>query len=488
MMNAKWPPPHQAKAIPADTTLKEHPMKVVTTRLSPSEGGSVSRDLPAGDLLLEVPPDIKRPPAGFLARSFTYEDVLTGQVHRTHLRGGCACRRQHPGITCSVARLIESWKYLPKYRAMFAHGEGVYLLAAAAYVTKRLAGQEITEAQRYFATICAQDRWERTRGMLQWDGWTMRFQVTEACLVHDAVAEARFMDKISKGTGDGACSLWTACCDKDGYPRYFIGNKEVRAHRWLFANVILPQAQHELWATGDLGRFAARLGLGDDTDTARMLVLQGLPGDWDVDHTCGVRRCMRHLRPMPREINRSRARNPAPPEVQLQERMNRLAMRMDWSTAACNVSCCTAEVACVVLPESGLIAPVCAMHRETITRKDYPVMVRPGYEPGNPLRSETSAAHRDPGDTTAAARTRKAAAAITRSRAVRQPFSRAVMQQGSRPAVSYSKTGQTRDVPTGDEFGGRFINRRDLPRAVRPVNTRTHYSTNKSQPNRKGTR
>jgi hypothetical protein len=307
----------------------------------------------------------------------TYEDTQTGEKHWTHhpslgwfagRMSACGCKRVHTGVPCKVNELVDSSRYLNKYRVMFQDGEGAYVLAAADYVNREVEGKrKVREPARYFAKICSQERWKRTRKMLIETGLPARYELVGNELVHDDIAEARFRAKVDWRPGL-ACSTWVKGLDRDGYPRHYVGNKEVRAHRWYFANVILPDAQADFWETGDLGAFARAVGLADDLDLARMLVTEELPEDWDIDHTCGNRACMKHLRPMPKEINRSRTRNPRPEEVERHVELTRIARRLNWNTLGCCQPLCQGEVVGVIFKKSGgkKWLPICHDHYDVL--------------------------------------------------------------------------------------------------------------------------
>src|SRR5688500_6772566 len=78
----------------------------------------------------------------------------------------------------------------------------------------------------------------------------------------------RFFDKVDGGD----CWLWTGALDR-GYGKFFPAGKTVRAHRWLFEQLVGP-----------------------------------VPDGMDLDHLCRVRACVNpdHLQPVSRRVNLNR--------------------------------------------------------------------------------------------------------------------------------------------------------------------------------------
>jgi hypothetical protein len=391
---------------PAKEAANDHLQREAIAMTLPPDHDSGEHRLRASNPILELPTAEERPLTGFLARSITYEDTTTGRRHYTHAPGGCSCRHQHDGIPCLIARLMDG-RLKAWYLSMIQRGECGFLLAVATLVTERAAAGIIYDPRRYYARACGKSQQEQTRRLLRDNGYLSRFRVVADSVMHDDAAEARFRAKVEWHEGP-ACSVWKAGLDKDGYPRLHVGGHEVRAHRWYFANVILPEAQARFWHIGDLEAFAASIGLENDLEIARQLMMEGLPQDWDVDHRCANRACMSHLRALPKEINRARSRNPGQDEIHRQAMLSKLAARTDWDTAACHVPSCTMEVTALVMSDDCTqSAPVCAFHRDGMARQDRPVILRPGNEPENRPRSEIPARVHSRGE--AATRTKTAA-------------------------------------------------------------------------------
>jgi hypothetical protein len=281
--------------------------------------------------------------------AFTWVDTETGDKHYSYHPSGiwneCGCtatwtrarkgrksvRRKgdHYGIPCIIDRLIDNKAYRRKYRNLIQDGQGKYLLAAAEFVLDRLAKKRIDDPERYFASICAKDIWEKwTKPNLRRRGLVARFELHSKELLPDITAEDRFRAKVDWQKHPEACSLWKGGTDRDGYPRFWIGGKEIRAHRWWW------EFQHG-----------------------------PIPAMMDIDHTCANRKCMKHLALKPHRVNRSRTENPGKAETQRTQLINEL-VRDDKESRACYAAMCEGYVIGFNLV-NGKQVHVCAEHKST---------------------------------------------------------------------------------------------------------------------------
>lgn len=80
---------------------------------------------------------------------------------------------------------------------------------------------------------------------------------------------------MKKTRQEGECLVWTGSVNHNGYPETSIYYKRVRIHKWYYETFI-----------------------------------GNIPEGYDIDHTCGNRRCLaqEHLEPVTRKENLRRAR------------------------------------------------------------------------------------------------------------------------------------------------------------------------------------
>jgi hypothetical protein len=262
-------------------------------------------------------------------RAFTWTDTESGELHYTHHPSGifemCGCKKPHDGIPCLIDRLIWDKRYRRKFRQMIQRDEGTYLLAAAQLTVDRTAAWKVAIPTAYFADICSKHRWDRTKRDIIRKGLHKRFELRDERMVHEIDVERKFRAKVDWQEHPDACDLWTKALDKDGYGRHYVNGKEVRAHRWWY------QFNHG-----------------------------PIPDDWDVDHTCGVRHCMKHLVAKPRDVNRGRTQNPGPRQSDRTQLINK-AVRDTSEARACRVPMCEGEVIGFLIVK-GTLVNICAEH------------------------------------------------------------------------------------------------------------------------------
>jgi HNH endonuclease len=272
-------------------------------------------------------------------RAFIWADTATGEIHYTHHPSGafqmCGCDTLHDGIPCLIDMLIWDKRYRRKYRAMIQHDEGVYLLAAAINTLVRTAFGKVANPSAYFASMCSKQRWDRTKKDLIQKGLHQRFELRSEKVFDDITAiERKFRAKVDWKDHPDACDLWTKAVDKDGYGRHYVGGKEVRAHRWWYQFIHGP-----------------------------------IPDDWDIDHTCGNRRCMKHLAAKPRDVNRGRTQNPGQGESQRTRLINE-AMKAKKEGRGCVAPMCGEDMAGFLIVGDKLVQ-VCAEHSRGVTKYEF---------------------------------------------------------------------------------------------------------------------